>query len=97
MVKHGRYAPCKKLQHKLLYEQNYCCNACGCDLKTGSYEFDHIIPYSWSQNNSDDNWQILCLRCNRLASNFVFDLLDIEKAKVKKNRYIVQQILKKSR
>lgn len=90
----------KKLAEDLLKKQNNKCNACGCKIGTSDsmvgYEFDHIIPFSFLDNNPDDNWQLLCPRCNYIAGNKVFHSSDIEMAKFLKNQYILEKRLKKS-
>ena len=43
------------------------CQHCGTD--TGPMQYDHIIPYSMGGDNSVENIQLLCHRCNRAKSN----------------------------
>ena len=59
---------------KVLRESNFMCIYCGGDAT----EVDHIIPYSYSQNNNEENLVPACSTCNGLASNKIFDSL-IEK------------------
>ena len=43
------------------------CQHCGTD--TGPMQYDHVIPYSMGGDNSVENIQLLCRRCNRAKSN----------------------------
>lgn len=42
------------------------CAQCGSDDRP---EVDHIVPWSISHDDSEDNLQILCFTCNRRKSN----------------------------
>ena len=68
-------APRKKVsesvRYKILRETNFMCIYCGGDAN----QVDHIIPYSYSQNNDEINLVPACGVCNGLASNKVFDSL----------------------
>ncbi len=59
------------LRYKILRETNFMCIYCGGDAN----QVDHIIPYSYSQNNSEENLVPCCGTCNGIASNKVFDSL----------------------
>ena len=43
------------------------CQHCG--TSTGPMQYDHVIPYSMGGDNSVENIQLLCRRCNRAKSN----------------------------
>jgi len=43
------------------------CQHCG--TSTGPMEYDHVIPYSMGGDNSVENIQLLCRRCNAAKSN----------------------------
>jgi 5-methylcytosine-specific restriction endonuclease McrA len=43
------------------------CQHCGTD--TGPMQYDHVIPYSMGGDNSVENIQLLCRRCNAAKSN----------------------------
>jgi hypothetical protein len=43
------------------------CQHCG--TSTGPMQYDHVIPYSVGGDNSVENIQLLCRRCNRAKSN----------------------------
>jgi hypothetical protein len=51
---------------------------------------DHVIPYSWDQDNDLDNLVPACGLCNCLASNMVFDSVE------HKRQYILEQRKKRS-
>jgi hypothetical protein len=43
------------------------CQHCG--TSAGPMQYDHVIPYSMGGDNSVENIQLLCQRCNRAKSN----------------------------
>jgi 5-methylcytosine-specific restriction endonuclease McrA len=43
------------------------CQHCG--TSTGPMHYDHVIPYSMGGDNSVENIQLLCRRCNAAKSN----------------------------
>ena len=43
------------------------CQHCG--TSAGPMEYDHVIPYSAGRDNSVENIQLLCRRCNAAKSN----------------------------
>jgi hypothetical protein len=43
------------------------CQHCG--TSTGPMQYDHVIPYSVGGDNSVENIQLLCQRCNAAKSN----------------------------
>jgi len=57
------------LRMKVLRETEFMCIYCGGDAT----EVDHIIPYSYSQDNRKINLVPACGECNRLVSDKVFD------------------------
>lgn len=57
------------LRMKVLRETDFMCIYCGGDAT----EVDHIIPYSYSQDNRKINLVPACGECNRLVSDKVFD------------------------
>ncbi len=52
----------KKIE--LLIKQDYKCAICNCDIHQ-NYHADHIIPFKYVGDALDNNWQILCSRCNK--------------------------------
>jgi hypothetical protein len=43
------------------------CRHCG--TSAGPMQYDHVIPFSMGGDNSVENIQLLCRRCNRAKSN----------------------------
>jgi 5-methylcytosine-specific restriction endonuclease McrA len=43
------------------------CQHCG--TSAGPMQYDHVIPYSMGGDNSVENIQLLCRRCNAAKSN----------------------------
>jgi hypothetical protein len=43
------------------------CQQCG--TSSGPMQYDHVIPYSMGGDNSVENIQLLCRRCNAAKSN----------------------------
>ena len=41
------------------------CEGCGAKLKTGSGEYDHVIPFEISRDSSVSNAALLCTPCHR--------------------------------
>lgn len=73
----------KELKRKLIKKQNNRCY--WCDIEFGTYYIknenkicrldpvgDHIIPYSFSETNVDDNFVISCNRCNSYKHSKMF-------------------------
>jgi 5-methylcytosine-specific restriction endonuclease McrA len=73
-------------KQRILKEQNYSCIYC--TEKFGSYvaridkvikvraHFDHVIPYSFAQNNHKNNFVAACSICNGIKHDFVFETLE---------------------
>lgn len=53
---------------KVLKRDNEVCQYC----EFPADSVDHIVPYSWSHDNSLDNLVAACFRCNLIASDFMF-------------------------
>lgn len=49
---------------ELYVKQNATCNGCQCDLAVSGYHVDHIMPLILMGNNSKENIQLLCPKCN---------------------------------
>ena len=57
----------ESVKKEICYRQSYKCAKCS-TLLPPSLQIDHIIPYSISQNNDQDNLQVLCPNCHSLKS-----------------------------
>lgn len=78
--------PSKCEQEKILKEQDGCCFYC--EQKLGSTQYrngkpfrlktnwDHKLPYAYSQNNSVGNFVASCHVCNMIKASLVFRDLD---------------------
>ena len=40
------------------------CESCGCKLRRGSYQFDHVVPVSIGGPSTVANCAVLCRRCH---------------------------------
>lgn len=69
---------------KILEEQDYCCAYCFGPAD----EVDHIIPWSYSHDDSDENLVACCWLCNRIASDKVFRNLSIKRDHIQKRREV---------
>ena len=58
-----------RVREQLLNRYNRMCVYCG----EAATEIDHIRPYSWDQNNDEDNLIASCRICNAIASDLMFD------------------------
>lgn len=61
-----------KVRERVLNRYNRMCVYCS----EAATEIDHIRPYSWDQNNDEDNLVASCLICNAIAANLIFDSFD---------------------
>lgn len=58
------------------------CEKCSAKLKVGEAEYDHIIPYYFTQDSSLSNCQVLCVPCHRgEGAKTADDQHDISKSK----------------
>lgn len=62
-------------KHRILKRDWCICRYCG----SFATQVDHIVPYAFSQDNSDSNLVAACVWCNSHASSFVFDTLDAKR------------------
>jgi hypothetical protein len=51
----------------IAFNQHYLCKGCN-NILPPSFQIDHIIPFSLSQNDDDDNLQALCPNCHSLKT-----------------------------
>jgi len=78
----------KKIKDKILNRQKYGCFYCGQDLFepiwskkskryiTRKYHIDHLVPWSYSGNDSIGNLVASCSLCNNIKSNLIFDTME---------------------
>lgn len=57
----------ESVKKKLAHKQNYLCNICNVCLPP-SYQADHIIPHKISNDDSEENIQILCPNCHSVKT-----------------------------
>ena len=57
------------LRYRVLKESGGRCALCGVTMKEQPLDVDHIIPKSRGGKNTYENFQVLCLRCNRAKGN----------------------------
>lgn len=65
--------------YRIMTRDRWTCQYCG-DHAT---EIDHVVPWSYIENNKDSNLVASCGPCNRKASNKGFDSFE------EKKRYIL--------
>ena len=81
-----RRLPSAAEREEILNQQNHQCIYCECTfgmqfLRNGRkrilrVEWDHALPFSYSQNNNANNFVAACQVCNRLKHDFIFSSLD---------------------
>lgn len=94
--KHKRKLPSKEEQETLLAQFNNTCLYCSGII--GSYckynnrlimlrlAWDHFIPYSYLQDNPNNNWVLSCHICNGIKSNKIFKTLNEAKDYINEKR-----------
>lgn len=85
-----RRTPRKLFKDQLLQSQNYRCFYCDKTFATAVYrkgktvilkvQWEHLEPFSFSQNNEDENFVAACQICNGIKSDLNFQT--IEEAKI---------------
>lgn len=80
-----RVQPPLHIQEYLLAKHDnhclYCCKELGKYIKHRNklvllkVTWDHFIPYSYLQDNPEDNWVLSCQICNGIKSNKIFETL----------------------
>ena len=75
--KHTPRQPSPKLRFRVLYRDDFTCQACGRSRQADGVvlEVDHIIPYSGLGETVFENLQTLCRECNGGKSNMVLGAL----------------------
>lgn len=91
-----RKLPSMAARRQKMIEQEFRCFYC--DLAFGEIvhkrkrnmilrvEWDHQVPYAYSQNNKDDNFVAACQICNRIKKDFCFDTIEEAKSYVSEKR-----------
>ena len=65
----------RKSKDAIIERDGGICAYCGDDATV----VDHIIPFDWGYDDSEDNLVASCELCNLLASNMVFDSLNAKR------------------
>jgi hypothetical protein len=60
----------KLLSKKILKRDDYTCQSCGVSLKERKHNTHHIIPFSISHDNSENNLVSLCIPCHTSIEHF---------------------------
>lgn len=64
-----RRPPAVQIARDLIVKQKGRCAYCNHSLVSAPLEWDHFVPYSFSQMNPSDNWVASCKKCNNCKSN----------------------------
>ena len=93
-----RKRPSRKLQQKLLEQQDHKCFWCGIQLNewyTNRAEpyftkpaWDHLLPFSYSLNNQPENYVASCKDCNRVKADHVFDSIEECRKYIRRERWL---------
>lgn len=82
-----RKRPSKKIQQRILDDQECRCAYCNIGLDEVKIEWDHFVPYAWERSNKDENYVAACKACNQAKKDRYFasegDLSDFCIAMVK--------------
>lgn len=82
----ARKRPSKNAQSEILRNQNNCCFYCG--VRFGSIRirngnpviikinWDHQLPFAYSQNNNASNFVAACHVCNGIKSDLIFQTVE---------------------
>lgn len=76
----------KKRKEKILQDQNNCCLYCQNEfgifyryknkVRITKLEFDHMMPFSYNANSSDDNRIASCNICNSIKGSNIFNTIE---------------------
>lgn len=91
-----RKTPSRNEKVRILTEQNNRCIYCGVEFNTYHWRhtkrilvrlnWDHRMPYKYSQNNTSSNFVAACHVCNGIKSDKVFTSLEETKAHIAARR-----------
>lgn len=91
-----RRGPGLKEQRQILEAQDYRCIYCECAFHSIRFrrnrpirlriEWDHDIPFAYSQNNHTSNFVAACQVCNGLKSDLIFKDLDEARIRLRMRR-----------
>jgi len=95
-----RRLPPKAERDVQLLDQNWACFYCGASFGSRirrstpggerhilvRLEWDHLVPYSYSQDNRMRNFVAACSVCNRFKSNFCFSTVDEARIRLREMR-----------
>lgn len=73
----------KKWWDDLVSMYGHLCFYCRKDIAA---TIDHVVPYSWDQDNFIDNLVPACSLCNCIAGNKIFDNVDLKRIYIVKHR-----------
>lgn len=86
----ARKRPSVSKREEMLEKQEHCCFYCGVPFGSVQYRkdkmvtirinWDHSLPYSYSQNNHADNFVAACHVCNGIKSDKIFQ--DVDEARL---------------
>lgn len=68
----ARRIPSLMIQSQLIETQTGRCGYCNSSLVDQVIEWDHFEPFSYSNDNSRENWVASCQPCNRRKKDHVF-------------------------
>jgi predicted HNH restriction endonuclease len=60
----------KQLSKKIMLRDSYVCQSCGQSFPAGGLNVHHLLPYSMSKDNSEQNLITLCVSCHASIEYF---------------------------
>jgi 5-methylcytosine-specific restriction endonuclease McrA len=80
----------ESVKQKIL-DRDILCVYCGATAE----EVDHVVPWSWSHCDDEDNLVAACSICNHIASNFMFPDFDMKRNYIRARRAGSKKIMRK--